>query len=258
MRRTMAAVMIVLLGLGLVSCTLWRPEPESEAEVATFTVKKASPTKISVDGRASRADKYTWHFDDGTVVEGGPEVAVYSHEYEEPNVYVVRLVVEWKNGAPGNGNGGRGCCGPGPGPGTPGNGRSGEPKVGTAYQIVDLLGEDGVRPILIMWASYGPGDLFYPGDRVCFDLRYSIGDGLIFWVEVVRVVSQADPTPIPYSWADTVEYLRWGDDYRCIYVPGPSCCVGDELWTFRVTVKATDRWGRSSTITKFFQTGWCL
>lgn len=107
-----------------------------------------------------------------------------------------------------------------------------------------------------MWAVYGPSDSFYPGENVCFDLSQSIGDGLVYWVEVVRVVSRTDQTPIPYSWTDQIEYIRWGSERHCMFVPGPGGCSG-ETWTFRVIVKATDRWGRSATITKFFTTGCC-
>ncbi len=266
MRKAIAVFLLLVLGMALVSCTFVETSTQTNERIAAFTAKVVSPTKISVDGRASRASKYTWYFDDGTdPVTGGPEVAVYSHEYKEPNVYVVRLVVEWEDDYSEGGNGG-GCCGPipgiGPGPGNTGGGSgAGNETTGSAYQVVSLLDGNGITPILIMWAVYGPSDSFYPGEKVCFDLSQSIGEDLVYWVEVVRVVSREDPTPIPYSWAGEekprdVEYIRWTGERHCIYVQGPGLCSG-EIWTFRVTVRATDRWGRSATLVKFFTTGCC-
>lgn len=252
------------------------PTPNPNERVATFIAKVVSPTKISVDGRASKASEYTWFFDDGTdPVTGGPEVAVYSHEYKEPNVYVVRLVVKWEDddsgGGGGGGNGG-GCCGPRPGPRKPG-GEGGETTetTGSAYQVVSLLNDNGITPILIVWSVHGPTDFFYPWEQACFDLSESKGQDLVYWVEVVRVVSRDNPTPIPYDWdlpddpnnpvvpptpPPGVEYIRWTGERNCIYIPGPGGCSG-ETWTFRVTVRATDRFGRSTTITKFLYTGCC-
>ena len=268
-------VSLGVLALVLGGCDWTQTDPGPTERMAAFTAKVVSPTKISVDGRASRASEYTWYFDDGTTVTGGPEVAVYSHEYSEPNVYVVRLVVKWEDddseGGGGGGNGG-GCCGPGPGPGNSGGGSGvGIETTGSAYQVVSLLNDNGITPVLIVWSVHGPTDFFYPWEQACFDLSESKGQDLVYWVEVVRVVSRDNPTPIPYDWDipeepgnpvnppnldPYVEYIRWTGERNCIYIPGPGGCSG-EVWTFRVTVRATDRFGRSTTITKFLYTGCC-
>jgi len=263
MRKLIACLVVV--GAGLLSgCTGLLPDgTDLDPYTATFTATVVSQTKVAVDGRGSGAAKYTWDFGDGTIVTGGPAMAVASHAYADKDVYVIQLTCEWVATKAGGSNGGD-CCGPPPGPGGGGGGAvvPGEPVIRTAYQVVDMLGGDGtLKPILITLNGWGGvASSFYPGQKVCLWAGESIGEGLWYQMEIVRVVSAQDPTPIPYSWDDYTEpeirYIRTEQKQFCWYIGGPGNCSG-EVWTFRVTLWISDSHGRRASTTKFIYSGCC-
>jgi hypothetical protein len=150
----------------------------------------------------------------------------------------------------------------GPGGGGGGAVVPGDPVIRTAYQVVDMLGGDcTLKPILITLNGWGGvADSFYPGQEVCLWAGESIGEGLWYQMEIVRVVSVSDPTPIPYSWDDYTEpeirYIRTEQKQFCWYIGGPGNCSG-EIWTFRVTLWISDSHGRRASTTKFIYSGCC-
>lgn len=232
------------------------------ALTASFTAQIAGKYKIILKA-TEIADTYTWTFDDGTTVTGGPEVSSVTHTYADVGIYVVGLVVErtGSGGAGGGAGGGDGgCCGPGPGGGGAGSTPTpGTPEVAASHKIVDLLGGSAtLYPVLFFstWVGGYVTDSFYPGQRVCVNAQESKGEGLTYRIEIVRVVSKDNPTPIPYPWASAVEYILTELPSYCFYIPGPGACTG-ETWTFRVTLRIRDKNWREDTVTKYIYSGCC-
>jgi len=269
--RRLGAGLVIGLALALSGCVqLFDDGPEVDPYVAQFTATVAGISTVVVDAQASRADRYIWDFGDGKGIAGGPETAVVSHTYDKRDVYVIILICEWNTGTSGGGSADDGCCGPPPGPGGGGGGStpSGEPTIRTAYRIVDMTGgENTLKPILITLNGWGGvADSFYPGQKVCLWAGESVGENLWYQMEIVRVVSEDDPTPIPYCWQESelggiicepeIRYIRTEEKSFCWYIAGPSHCSG-ETWTFRVTLWVSDAYGRRASTTKFIHSGCC-
>ena len=243
-------------------------DPEDTGLSGTFTVQIISDgPKPSVVVRAHdrKADRYTWEFygadtsQDPTIVEGGRERSVATHTWPEigPGAFLIVLTVE--SGDPEEGEDG-GCCGPGPGGtgGGMGGGSSDGYQIASSYQVVRFAGCAGLVPILFFttWNGGRVGSTFYPWEKVCVNAMESVGEGLTYRIEIVRVVSENDPTPIPPDWATSVQYILTDDPLYCFYIPGPGGCSGD-MWTYRVTLRIRDRWWKEATLTKFILVGCC-
>lgn len=228
---------------------------------AAFTVQIAGKYKIILKA-LEIADTYMWTMDDGTTITGGPEASSVTHTYADVGIYVVGLVVERAGGggAGGGAGGGDGCCGPGPGGGGPGTTPTpGTPEIAASHKVVDLLGGSAtLYPVLFFstWVGGYVTDSFYPGQRVCVNAQESRGEELTYRIEIVRVVSKDDPTPIPYPWATAVEYILTESPSYCWYIAGPGGCTG-ETWTFRVTLRIRDKHWREETVTRYIYSGCC-
>ncbi|HPD07461.1 MAG TPA: PKD domain-containing protein [Candidatus Bipolaricaulis sp.] len=263
------ATMFVLSGCGLMFSDVGADSGTSGALTADFTVQVVGKYKVILKAK-DIADKYTWSFDDGTTITGGMEVSSVTHTYSDLGIYVVGLVVErgGGDGGSGGGTGGGGCCGPAPGGGggsTPG---TGTPEIAASHKAVDLLGgSDTLYPVLFFttWVGGYVTDSFYPGQRVCVNAQESRGDGLTYRIEIVRVRSVEDPTPIPYCWGDEhggtlcepeIRYILTDQPSFCWYIDGPGGCTG-ETWTFRVTLRIRDKHWREATVTRFIYSGCC-
>lgn len=226
---------------------------------ADFTVEIAGKYKVILKALDS-ADKYTWTLDDGTTITGGREVSSVTHTYAELGVYVVGLVVERTGNGNGGSNGsGGGCCGPGPGSPGPNPPAPPAPEIAAKHKAVDLLGGSATLVPVLFFTTWSGGHVtnsFYPWTRVCANAQESRGEALTYRIEIVRVTSTSDPTPIPYPWASSVEYILTDEPLYCFYIPGPGGCNG-ETWTFRVTLRIRDKFWREETVTKFIFSGCC-
>ena len=235
--------------------------PDDGKLTAAFTVQHAQTAQgPKVVVRATeRADTYTWTWNDGTTTTGGPEAMSATHTYAEPGIYSIGLIVTIAGGNAGGGGGDGGCCGPGPGGPGGGGGTPGEPQTASSHQLVDLTGgSHTLVPVLFFTTGVGGyhTDTFYPGQRVCALAYESKGEQLTYRLEIVRVASVSDPTPIAYPWASSVEYIVTDDPTFCWYIAGPGGCSG-EMWTFRVTLRVRDRYWQEATVTKFIFSGCC-
>lgn len=131
----------------------------------------------------------------------------------------------------------------------------------------------GLVPILFFttWNGGRIGDTFYPWEKVCVSALESIGEGLTYRIEIVRVKSVDDPTPIPPDYPippdpsnpvtpptppPGVQYIITENPLYCFYIPGPGGCSG-EMWTYRVTLRIRDKWWKEATLTKFIFVGCC-
>jgi len=262
MKRAISFLVLGFLAFMLAGCVASTPVDSLDLQ-ATFTVSIASEgpqPKIAVRA-IERADVYRWDFDDGTIIEGGRDKAVVSHTYSEVGVYVVVLTVTREGTGTGGSAPGGGCCGPPPGVGPPGSGGGstpGEDEVASSFKIVNFAGCWDLVPILISstWQGGYITSTFYPGQRVCLNAQESRGEGLTYRIEIVRVVSKNDPTPIPYPWKAEPEYILTDSPLYCFYIAGSGACEG-ETWTFRVTLRIRDKNWREATVTKYIYSTCC-